>query len=393
MDATTLSANFEARERATNELRSLTEQFAGKDMDADARSKESNLLDAIADFDGRIKRGVDALAANESVASLLDGVNLSGKRDKGDDVAAQLRGLGLHQSAEFRAAHGELQRRDLTAGSAPAGVIPRTFHGKLLAQAVERSAVMRGGAQIMSTSGGEPIDFTVVTGRASAGIVSEKASIPESNPTTAVRSLGAFKYGYSSVLSSEFVADQQVDLVGFLVNDAGPAIGHGMGVHFLTGTGVGQPKGILSAASAATATWVIGANDNTVSDALIDLFYELPASYRSNAAFVVSDKTAAVMRKLKDANGQYLWQSALTAGAPDMFNGRAVLTDVAVPDDKVLFADLSKYTVRLAGALRVERSIDAKFDTDQIVYRFIQRADGLLLDERSAKVLTVDTTP
>lgn len=57
MDATTLSANFEARERATNELRSLTEQFAGKDMDADARSKESNLLDAIADFDGRIKRG------------------------------------------------------------------------------------------------------------------------------------------------------------------------------------------------------------------------------------------------------------------------------------------------------------------------------------------------
>jgi HK97 family phage major capsid protein len=60
-----------------------------------------------------------------------------------------------------------------------------------------------------------------------------------------------------------------------------------------------------------------------------------------------------------------------------------------VPDDKVLFGDLSKYRIRFAGPLRVERSLDAKFTTDQVVYRFIQRADGLLVDELSAKVLTI----
>ncbi|MFI6861292.1 phage major capsid protein [Streptomyces sp. NPDC050421] len=389
MDATTLSANFDARERATSELRSLVDQFAGKDMDADARSKEANLLESVADFDGRIRRGIESLKANESVSSLLDGIELGDKRAKGDDVAAQLRGLEFGEKVEFRGEHGELSRRDLNIGAAPAGTNPRTFHGKLLAEAIERSTVMRGGAQIMTTSGGEPIDFTVVTGRASAGIIAEKGSIPESNPTTKVRSVGAFKYGYSSVLSHEFVADEKVDLVGFLVRDAGPAIGHGMGAHFLTGTGTGQPRGLFTAASAAAATWAEGAKDNTVSDALIDLFYELPTAYRGNAAYVVSDATAAIMRKLKDGNGQYLYQPALTVGAPDTFNGRAVLSDAGVPDDKVAFADLSKYTVRLAGGLRVERSVDAKFDTDQIVYRFIQRADGLLLDELSAKVLTV----
>ncbi len=392
MDAATLSANFEARERAANELRSLTEEFGGKEMPAEAREKETKLLDAIADYDGRVKRGVEALRASESVSALMAGLKGTGDKratqDKLATAADQLRALELGDSLAF--APETRAAVDTTTGK---HVIPRTLYGQLLAQAIERSTVMRAGASILTTSGGEPIDFTVVTGRASAGIVGENAAIPESNPNTVQRPMGAYKYAYASVVSTEFVQDQALDLVGFLVGDAGPALGHGMGQHFLTGTGTNQPKGILAAAPAATATYAATAKDTTVSDAFIDLFYELPSSYRTDAAFVVSDKTAALMRKLKDANGQYLWQSALTAGAPDVFNGKPVMTDVGIPDDKVLFGDLSKYKVRLAGPLRVERSVDAKFLNDQIVYRFVQRADGLLVDERAAKVLTVTPKP
>ncbi|MFJ9646732.1 phage major capsid protein [Streptomyces sp. NPDC101206] len=386
MDAITLSANFEAREKATAELRTLAEEFAGKDMDASAREKEEKLLDAIADFDGRIKRGVEALKSQASVTSLMQGLKGTGEKrtvDKLREAADQLRSLGLHETATFAP---EVRAIDTTTGK---NVIPRTLYGQLLAEAVERSTVMRNGASILTTSGGESIDFTVVTGRASAGIVAESANIPESTPTTVQRSVGAFKYAYASVVSTEFVQDQALDLVGFLVGDAGPALGHGMGAHWLTGTGTNQPKGLIPSASPATATWKAGTTDNKVSDALIDLFYELPSSYRGPATFIVSDKTAATMRKLKDSTGAYLWQSALTAGAPDTFNGKVVETDAVMPDDKVLFADLSKYKVRLAGPLRVERSVDAKFQSDQIVYRFIQRADGLLTDLRAAKVLTV----
>ncbi|MFF4424158.1 phage major capsid protein [Streptomyces sp. NPDC001549] len=387
MDATTLSANLEAREKATAELRTLSDEFAGKDMDASAREKEDKLLDAIADYDGRIKRGIEAVKSQESINALMGGLKGTGsKRDTQDklkDAATQLRSLGLYESATFAP---ESRGIDTVSGK---NVIPRTLFGQLLAEAVERSTVMRNGASILTTSGGESIDFTVVTGRASAGIVAENANIPESTPTTVQRSVGAFKYAYASVLSTEFVQDQALDLVGFLVGDAGPALGHGMGAHWLTGTGTGQPKGLIPSATPATATWKAGVTDTKVSDALIDLFYELPSFYRGAATFIVSDKTAAIMRKLKDANGAYLWQSALTAGAPDLFNGKTVETDAVMPDDKVLFADLSKYKVRLAGPLRVERSVDAKFTTDQVVYRFIQRADGLLTDLRAAKVLTV----
>ncbi|MFC9739151.1 phage major capsid protein [Streptomyces noursei] len=392
MDAATLSANFEARERAANELRALTDEFAGKEMDADAREKETRLLDAMADYDGRVKRGIEAIKASESVTHALAGVNAADKGVTVNDGAEQLRSLKLGQAVDFAPGKGlgksgaELRAVDTNTGKQ---VIPRTLFGQLLAEAVNRSTVMRNGATLMSTSSGEAIDIAVVTGRAKASITSENGGIGESYPTQVTRSIGAYKYAYASVVSSEFIADQALDLVGFLVGDAGPAIGHGMGEHFLVGDGVNKPKGILNSASPAGATWQAGAKDTAVSDALIDLFYEIIPAYRPNATFVVSDKTAALMRKLKDLNGQYLWQSALTAGAPDTFNGRPVVTDVAMPDDKVLFADLSKYRVRLAGPLRVERSLDAKFMNDQVVYRFIQRADGLLVDELSAKVLTV----
>ncbi|WP_172385215.1 phage major capsid protein [Streptomyces sp. MNP-20] len=391
MDAQTLAANLEAREKVTVELRALAEEFAGKEMDGDAREKETTLLDAIADYDGRIKRGIEVLKSQDSITSLMGGLKGTGSKketqDKLAEAATQLRSLGLYEAAHFAP---ETRAVDTTTGK---NVIARTLFGQLLAEAVERSTVMRNGASLLSTSGGEPIDFTVVTGRAAAGIVTENANIPESTPTTAQRSVGAFKYAYASVVSTELVQDQTLDLVGFLVGDAGPALGHGMGAHWLTGTGTGQPKGIVPSASPATATWTAGATDGKVSDALIDLFYELPSSYRDAATFVVSDKTAATMRKLKDANGQYLWQSALTVGAPDLFNGRVVATDAVMPDDKVLLADLARYKIRLAGPLRVERSVDVAFRTDQIVYRFIQRADGLLTDLRAAKVLTVTPKP
>ncbi|MEV7671001.1 phage major capsid protein [Streptomyces sp. NPDC088752] len=390
MDATTLSANFEARERATAELRTLTEEFAGKEMDAESRGKETKLLDAIADYDGRIKRGIEVLKSGESVSALMQGLNGTGSKketqDKLAEAATQLRALGVNQSVAF----APESRAAIDTKTNPGNtVIARTLYGRLLAEAVERSTVMRGGATILTTSSGEPMDFTVVVGRAQASIVNENANIPESNPTTVQRAVGAFKYGYASTVSSEFVQDQALDLVGFLVGDAGPAIGAGMGDHFLTGSGTNQPRGIITAGSPATATFTATAKDATVSDALIDLYYELPSSYRANAAFVVSDKVAAQMRKLKSTDGQYLWQSSVQVGAPDTFNGRPVLTDVSVPDVKVTFGDLSKYTVRLAGPLRVERSVDLKFLSDQIVYRFLQRADGLLVDERAVKVLTV----
>ena len=95
-------------------------------------------------------------------------------------------------------------------------------------------------------------------------------------------------------------------------------------------------------------------------DELIDLFYSLKAPYRRNAVWVLNDSTIKAIRKLKDNQGQYLWQPSPTAGAPDLLLGKPVRTSAYMPaiaaDAKtVAFGDFSYYWI----ADRQGRSLSA----------------------------------
>ena len=66
-------------------------------------------------------------------------------------------------------------------------------------------------------------------------------------------------------------------------------------------------------------------------DGMIDLFYALNPAYRMRGAWMANGTTLAALRKLKDGDGQYLWQPGLQAGQPDMFLGRPVLEATDMP--------------------------------------------------------------
>ena len=56
------------------------------------------------------------------------------------------------------------------------------------------------------------------------------------------------------------------------------------------------------------------------------MFYSLKAPYRKSAVFLMNDASVKALRKLKDSNGQYLWQPSLTVATPDTLMGRPVYT-------------------------------------------------------------------
>ena len=66
-------------------------------------------------------------------------------------------------------------------------------------------------------------------------------------------------------------------------------------------------------------------------DEIIDLFYSLKSPYRKRATFITNDATVKEIRKLKDGNGQYLWQPSVSAGEPDTILNRPVKTSAYVP--------------------------------------------------------------
>lgn len=76
-------------------------------------------------------------------------------------------------------------------------------------------------------------------------------------------------------------------------------------------------------------------------DDLFDLVYALKRPYRKNAAFIMNDRTIALVRKFKDSNGAYIWQPSYQAGEPDKILGYNVYTSEYAPEDAIAFGDYS----------------------------------------------------
>ncbi|MFT6772462.1 MAG: HK97 family phage major capsid protein [Paracoccaceae bacterium] len=120
------------------------------------------------------------------------------------------------------------------------------------------------------------------------------------------------------------------------------------------GTGSGEPHGILTAAplghAAASATAI-------TFDELMDLEHSIDPAYRQSprCAFMFNDKTLKALRKLKNANGDYIWSKGdVTRGvAPTLLDRpyriNQVMPDIAASAKPVLFGDFSKYYVRKVG--------------------------------------------
>lgn len=120
------------------------------------------------------------------------------------------------------------------------------------------------------------------------------------------------------------------------------------GKAFVSGDGVLEPEGFMTNADiAATAN---GHASEIKPEALITLLYKLPAMYRNAGAWAMNGTTLATIRKLKDGQGNFLWQPSYQAGQPETILGRPVVEMVDMPDIEadafpIIYADWSGYRI------------------------------------------------
>ena len=393
MSTEAIKANFDARQHAVQELRSLDAAAMGREFTAEERQTEERLNGAITEYDARIAKGLgDAerhatqVEQEARFAALAPSAPAVEERNTADQDR-----LGAFLRGEVRSIEFAPESRALGKGTASAGgySVPTSFYAQLVEHMIDTSAIMANGAQVMNTTSGEDIQVPKTSSYSAASIVSEAGTIGASDPVLSQVTMKAYKYAFLTSVSSELIQDSAVDLLGFLARQGGVALGNGMGAHFISGTGSGQPNGAKNATVGKTTALATA----ITADEVIDTFHSLAAVYRNNAAWVFNDSVIAYIRKLKDSTNQYLWQPGLVAGAPDTLLGKPVLTDPAmdsaVTTGKVtgLFGDLSGYFVRQAGPVRIERSDEFAFNTDQITFRLIARADGNIVDANALRTL------
>ena len=161
---------------------------------------------------------------------------------------------------------------------------------------------------------------------------------------------------------------------------------------FFNGDGTGKPTGVLHATLGAETGVTTADASKITADEIIDLFYSLKAPYRKIAVWILNDTTVKAIRKLKDGNGNYLWQPALTADAPDTILGRPVYTSSYVPEiaagkKTVIFGDLSYYWVADRQGRTFKKLSELYATTDQTGFMATQRVDGKLILREAVKVL------
>jgi HK97 family phage major capsid protein len=266
-------------------------------------------------------------------------------------------------------------------------VISMKAFGPMYDPGVTTELVTAGGGTLTMPT----VDDTAVT----AGAHTEGATLTDDggkDVTFAQKSLSAFAFNTEWLRVSKELADDSIfameSLLGRLL---GERLGRIANLQLTTGTGSSAPNGIVTASSlgvtaAGTAafTW----------DEVLDLEHSVDPAYRSgpNVAYMFNDSTLKAARKLKDGDGNYLWQMGnVQAGIPGSFNGRTYYINqdmdaLAAAKKVMLFGDLSRYYVRKVGQPLIGAIQDKDFWPGFGIAGYI-RFDGELADTAAVKHL------
>ncbi len=275
--------------------------------------------------------------------------------------------------------------------------IPEGFMTSL-ERALLRFNGMRQVADVMRTAGGNDIPWPTINSTSNKGRIIGENTVDSTNlePTFGRVVFRAYKYTSDFIkVPVELLEDSAFQLAAVIGELQGEAIGRIQADHFTTGTGVGQPMGIVSACSQASATVSTATASVLAFDDVISLEHGVDPAYRDNAVFMCHDSITQVLRKLKDGQGRYLWSSGTQVGAPDTLNGKPLINNqsmssaVTTGNAVLLFGDVSKYKVRDAGELRMSRLNERFADSDQIGFIAFLRSDGNLLNAGVAPVKTL----
>jgi HK97 family phage major capsid protein len=200
-------------------------------------------------------------------------------------------------------------------------------------------------------------------------------------------------------LPQELIQDSSVDVVAFVAQRAGERIGRSQNAKFTTGTGTGEPTGIVTAAGIGK-TGLAGQTLTIIFDDLVDLVESLDAGHLS-LEFMLSQATRKVIRKIKDANSRPVWipefeETGASLGGSLLGYGAWVNNDMPVPAanaKSLLFGNFQKYRIRDVSEITISRFDDSAFALkNQVGFIGRVRSGANLLDVSAVKAYAHSAT-
>ena len=278
----------------------------------------------------------------------------------------------------------------LTIGSDPEGgyLVPDEYEHTLVA-ALQEENFFRGLAHTIRTSSGDHT-IPVVASHGEAAWMEEGSAYPESDDTFSQVNLGAHKLGTAIRVSEELMNDSVFDLESYITQEFARRIGTKEEEAFLVGDGYHKHLGVFQGAEVG----VTEAKTAITFDDMMDLYHSLRTPYRRNASWILNDSTVKAIRKLKDNNGNYIWQPSVQVGQPDRILSLPYRTSSFVPElaagNKVIaLGDYSYYWIADRQGRKFKRLSELYAANGQIGFLASERVDGRLILPETVKVLAI----
>jgi HK97 family phage major capsid protein len=286
--------------------------------------------------------------------------------------------------------------------------VPPEFQRKL----VERRLAFGGFAnevETITTSAGNPLEYPSLDDTSNSGSITAESAAVESGADLVFGTvtLGAYKYtaaGAGSNLplrvSVELLQDSAFDVAGLVARKLGERIARAQAAHWVTGTGVGQPKGIV--ASSLTADRDLDTADTPDYEDLVETQMLLDLAYDDNAKWLMEKETWGLLRLIVDLNGRPIVQSSTDgiAGLPRrMLLGKEVILDQAMPTLSsagdtfaIAYGDFREsYIIRRVANTVVVVDPYTRAANGEVQYHAWERADGNI-QQRSSYVILQNNT-
>jgi len=189
-------------------------------------------------------------------------------------------------------------------------------------------------------------------------------------------------------ISKRLLESPRMDAEGIVIDRCSLALARGQETAFMTGSGAAEPLGLFTASADGIPTSKDVSTDMTTTNVsgngLISVQGALPDQFQAKARWMFHRDGVTKIRKLKDDNGQYLWQPGLQAGQPDLLLAKPIVTGSKVPNTWTaglyvgMYGDFSHYWIADAVSMVVQRLVEKYALTGQVGLLFDKMAvDGM----------------
>ena len=264
---------------------------------------------------------------------------------------------------------------------------PEEYDSRLI-DVLEEENIMRSLATTITTSGQHKINIAAT--KPAAAWIEEGGALSFGDATFDQIYLDAYKLHVAIKVTEELLYDNAFNLENYIITQFGKALGNAEEDAFLNGDGKGKPIGIFDSKGGGN---VLGTLTAAIkSDDMLDLVYGLKRPYRKSSSFIMNDSTLALLRKLKDNNGAYIWQPSYKENEPDRVLGYAVNTSPYAPTNAIAFGDYSYYNIGDRGSRSFAELRELFAGNGMVGFVAKERVDGKLILPEAVQILKLKET-